>query len=96
MAYPAMKPFLRGFYLTLNSWQSGRDKNGWKLLDKAYKLYLELGRQTKDSEESFEDVASSDDDENAPKLVRAQPLLKEHVTILMDMFSLLKPALRLT
>ena len=95
MAYPAMKPFLRGFYLTLNSWRSGRDKNGWKLSDKAYKFYLELGRQTKESEEYLEDIASPDDDKNAPKLVRAQPLLREHVTILMDMFSSLTPVLRL-
>ena len=95
MAYPSMKPFLRGFYLTLNSWRSGRDKNGWKLSDKAYKHYLELGRQTIESEEHLDDIASLEDDKNAPKLVRTQPLLREHVTILMDMFSPLTPALRL-
>ena len=64
--------------------------------DKAYKRYLELGRQTKEAEDSFEDVASSNEDAKAPKSVRAQPLLKEHVTILMEMFSSLQPSLRLT
>ena len=30
-AYPAMKPYLKGFHLSLESWQGGRDKEGWKL-----------------------------------------------------------------
>ena len=36
MAYPLMLPFLRGLYLTMNSWQSSRDANGWKLSGRAY------------------------------------------------------------
>ena len=37
--------FLRGFYLTLNSWRKGRDKDCWKIPERAYKLFLELGRR---------------------------------------------------
>ena len=36
MAYPLMLPFLRGLYLTMNSWRNGRDANGWKLSGRAY------------------------------------------------------------
>jgi hypothetical protein len=28
--YPAMKPYLKGFHLSLESWQGGQDAEGWK------------------------------------------------------------------
>jgi hypothetical protein len=30
-AYPGMKPYLKGFHLSLESWREGRDAEGWKL-----------------------------------------------------------------
>ena len=30
-AYPTMKPYLKGFHLSLEMWRGGRDKEGWKL-----------------------------------------------------------------
>jgi hypothetical protein len=30
-AYPGMKPYLKGFHLSLETWQGGRDSEGWKL-----------------------------------------------------------------
>lgn len=30
-AYPGMKPYLKGFHLSLEMWRGGRDKDGWKL-----------------------------------------------------------------
>ena len=30
MAYPSIKPFLRGLYLAMKSWQPKRDRDGWK------------------------------------------------------------------
>ena len=30
-AYPAMKPYLKGFHLSLEMWRGGRDAQGWKL-----------------------------------------------------------------
>jgi hypothetical protein len=29
--YPGMKPYLKGFHLYLETWQGGRDKEGWKV-----------------------------------------------------------------
>lgn len=31
MAYENLRPYLKGFYLTLNSWRFDRDESGWKL-----------------------------------------------------------------
>ena len=30
-AYPAMKPYLKGFHLTLDMWRGGRDEEGWRI-----------------------------------------------------------------
>jgi hypothetical protein len=30
-AYPAMKPYIKGFYLLLEMWRGRRDEEGWKL-----------------------------------------------------------------
>ena len=92
MSYPNIKPFLRGFYLTLNSWREGRDKAGWKLSNQAYQLFLQLGRRS-DEEDHFENFKREDDE--APKMVKAVPLMKEHLNILVEMFSSEKPVLRL-
>ena len=40
------------------------------------------------------DVASSEDDTSAPTRVKAQFLLKEHIAVLMEMFSPKDPVLR--
>ena len=29
-AYPGMKPYLKGFHLSLETWRGGRDSKGWK------------------------------------------------------------------
>ena len=30
-AYPAMKPYLKGFHLSLETWRGNRDEDGWKI-----------------------------------------------------------------
>ena len=45
MTYEKIKPFLRGFYLTLNSWRKGRDKEGWKLSNKAYQFFFKIRKK---------------------------------------------------
>jgi hypothetical protein len=30
-AYPGMKPYVKGFHLSLETWRGGRDSKGWKL-----------------------------------------------------------------
>ena len=40
MTYETMSPFLKGLYLTLNSWRNGRDDNDWKVTPKRWKVLL--------------------------------------------------------
>ena len=97
MSYPMIKPFLRGFYLTLNSWRDGRDRDGWKIPEKSYKLFLELGRRG-DEFDDYNDmykVSTSKSESQAPEKVQAQELMKEHLHILVEMFSAEEPVLRL-
>ena len=84
------------FYITLNSWREGRDKEGWKISQKSYQLFLDLGRRLKENEdESDMEVASSEEDVNAPKQVKAKPFLRDHIFVLVEMFSNEEPVLRL-
>ena len=39
--YPALKPYLKGFHATLDSWRSGRDTFGWKVKKKKEDEHLE-------------------------------------------------------
>ena len=45
MAYPLMFPFLKGFYLTMNSWREGRDTEDWKLPPAAYREFIKASRR---------------------------------------------------
>ena len=44
--YPWMKPYLKGFHATLDSWRLGRDKEGWKL--KKLRLKSKTGEEEED------------------------------------------------
>ena len=91
MAFPSMKPFLRGFYLTMNSWRKDRSSEGWKMPWRVYKMFVSLGRKAGVDEKDEHYKASRE----APDMVKSIPLLKEHVEVLCSMFSSAEPALRL-
>ena len=40
MTYENFNPYLKGFYLTLNSWRTQRDADDWKVPDKRWKQWL--------------------------------------------------------
>jgi hypothetical protein len=40
MTFETMTPYLKGFYLTLNSWREGRDENDWKLSAKRWRMLV--------------------------------------------------------
>ena len=44
--FPAMFPYLKGFYLTLNSWRKGRTDKGWKYSMAEWKAALGLDETT--------------------------------------------------
>ena len=39
MTYPLLSPpFMRGFYLTMNTWREGRDQDGWKMTSRMWRV----------------------------------------------------------
>ena len=45
VAFQSMKPFLRGFYLTSNSWREDRSSEGCKMPWRVYRVFMSLGRK---------------------------------------------------
>ena len=66
--YPAMKPYLKGFHLSLETWRGNRDKEGWKLPSRLTPINEEeevdvscTVDEDKEDEEDDEDVVDPDD-----------------------------------
>ena len=81
MSYPLMKPFLRGIYLTLNAWRPQRDEHGWKMSNKIFSTFMANMR----CNGVYADVATSED-QDAPTMVKAVPVLYQHLTALFCLF----------
>ena len=94
MSYSNMKPFLKGFYSTLNGWRPDRDEKGWKLSFKAYQHYLQLGRRS-ESQNDYMEINDETEDDGAPETVPVLPLMLDHTKVLMDMFANEQPVLLL-
>ena len=88
MAYPLLFPFLRGFYLTMNSWRPGRDLDGWKLSKRAHAAAIQAMRRNGVS-------ADVEAEQDAPEFVTALPLFKDHLFALLELFEGDEPTLRL-
>ena len=86
MTFETMVPFLKGFYLTLNSWREGRDENDWKVSPKRWKVILFAKAANGGLSDSEVDMALDRHDEvGAPRLVRASPSLRGDVEALWYM-----------
>ena len=92
MTYPMMFPFLKGFYLTMNSWRQGRDLEDWKLPPSAYRVFMAESRKNK-TPFGMNDAVR--DENNAPEEVTASPLLFDHIQSLLILFDGHDPTLRL-
>ena len=92
MTYPLMRPFLRSFYLTMNSWRPWRDSNGWKLSPRAYQSFLlfQKGVSMSAKESSVRDA-----DGKVPTEVQASRMLYTHLKCLSELFESDVPTLRL-
>ena len=81
MTFDDMTPFLKGLYLTMNSWRPNRDDEDWKVTDIRWRLILldRLDRGLMSTKE-FEDKWA--DDPGAPVMVTASPRLSSDVDAL--------------
>ena len=89
MTYPTMRLYLKGFFLSMNSWRPFRDENGWKLSGRARAAFF------KASNIDFHYSAEDDEDVDAPELVTAVPSFHRFLMALSHMFEGEEPSLRL-
>ena len=90
MTFEVVSPYLKGFYLTLNSWRSHRDEGDWKMTDKQWQKMV-LGRRREEEgrsrEEGCEEEILDSDIAEAPSEVTASPSLGADVAALGEMFA---------
>jgi hypothetical protein len=88
MTYDDMTPFLKGFYLTLNSWRPKRDPDNWKMSDKSWMqclvAQLEVGSI---SELEFQNEINVHDDKGSPIDVTASTRLAGDLRSLTELLS---------
>jgi hypothetical protein len=89
MTYEIFNPFLKGFYLTLNSWRSRRDSDDWKVPDNRWKQWLMnqhlQGKLTED--ELDEALGTSDINDQPPEEVIASTRFAGDVSSLLQLFT---------
>ena len=56
--FPAIFPYLRGIYNTLNGWRKGRDRDGWKLTRKEWDLFLAMEEEMDEMEDQRDEIRS--------------------------------------
>ena len=87
MTFEVVTPYLKGLYLTLNSWRSHRDDEDWKVSEKQWRKILlarhDLGNI---SSEEWANGEREDDNQEAPTMVTASPSLINDVKALAEIF----------
>ena len=92
MTFDDMTPFLKGFYLTLNSWRPKRDANDWKMSDKSWMSCLVAKFENGSlSEQEFENAINDQNETGCPTMVTASIRLSDDVRALSAMFSCISP-----
>ena len=102
--FPSIFPYLRGIYNTLNGWRSGRDRDGWKLTQKEWELFLAMEEEMEEDELEPEKVPAMNPSgnlgnrskvSNAPSKVKPVPRLGRDLRALNLLFSKATPPERL-
>ena len=78
--YPALMPYMKGIYLTLNSWRPQRDKEGWKNPNKRK-------RETKEDPLPSASVGILE----PPEWTKEVPRLRSDIGALMELTSSVSP-----
>ena len=87
MTFETMNPFLKGFYLTLNSWRSGRDDGDWKVTPKRWRalLFAKVANGRLSEEELEMELARSESGD-APEVVTGSIHLRGDLEALRLLF----------
>jgi hypothetical protein len=88
MTFETLTPFLKGFYLTLNSWREGRDNADWKVSPRQLEgTVVQPSCQRKDLGRELDNELRKSEMTGAPERVTSSPSLKSDVEALAAMFS---------
>ena len=95
--YPAMFPYLKGFYHSMHAWRGGRDTDGWKYNSKQWKEFLEMEEDAPTALlEELKAVAKHDGPQTRPSgLLKAVPRLRSDIAALAGLFESQTPTHRL-
>jgi hypothetical protein len=89
MTFKTITPYIKGFYLTLNSWRKSRDRDDWKISPKRWKaIPFARAANGKASDAEVELELSRDEGNDAPDMVKASPSLKGDLEALTFMLGL--------
>ena len=77
MTFDDATPFLKGFYLTINSWRPQRDYDDWKMSDKRWREVMK----------EDDAVGLVDPDDTGPEMVVASSRLGSDVSALASIFA---------
>jgi hypothetical protein len=83
MTFEETTPFLKGFYLTLNSWRLGRDDDDWKVTQKVWSKLIAHRREREPEWGPEADVKQTNSD--APDKVKASPRFADDVGALLSL-----------
>ena len=88
MTYDDMTPFLKGFYLTLNSWRPKRDSDDWKLSDKSWLKWLVSRCENGNiSELELEDQLQIQSEKGCPMEVVASTRFADDIRSMGELFA---------
>ena len=88
MTFEDMSPFLKGFYLTLNSWRGKRDSDDWKINDKVWMKCLVAQLENGEiSELEFDRESNSLEEKGCPTEVTASTRFSDDVRALSELFT---------
>ena len=83
--YTSMVPYLKGIHLTLDSWRSGRDKDGWKIMGNTRRI-SEEEKENFTSETFTSSAFFTNSELKPPKRVMPVPRLIHDLRVLNEFF----------
>ena len=95
--FPSIFPYLKGFYLTMNSWRSGRNDEGWKYSMAEWRAALGLDNSIPSYrvKEASKRGRKSESYDDRPSWVQPVPRLQPDLVALTELFDHSAPVHRL-
>jgi hypothetical protein len=95
MTYELLRPYLKGFYLTMNSWRHDRGKDGWKYTKCDWENLAEEFWHDGERWEEMQEEVKQGGRTSAPVDVQVVPRFEEDLEVLQAVFQSPTPSHRL-